>query len=165
MERSETENAILDSCLPAWGKEEKAIGDRTVAEVDELGKLLLAIRGEVEELSRQIDSKKEILKMAEEKMYSFLTFHHKDKYVFNEGSVGIIRKLSFKVPQTEEDKRQFFDWLKAKNIFWQYASVNSNSLNALVNDFWNPETGTWNEKVPGILEPKPYEKLTIYKNK
>jgi hypothetical protein len=48
--------------------------------------------------------------------------------------VGLKVQHSAKVPQEEEARKAFFQWLKDKDYFDQYITVHSASINKLVND-------------------------------
>lgn len=64
------------------------------------------------------------------------------------------------VPQTEEAKKAFFDWLNEQGVFYDYATVNYNSLQTL----WRTEYEKGRE-VPGVSEPKVRKQLTLYRGK
>lgn len=72
---------------------------------------------------------------------------------------------SLKIPQTEEDKREFFRYLKEKGLFWLLAGVNSASLNS----YYKKEceraeaAGEAPPLLPGIGAPTVYYKLRVRK--
>lgn len=82
------------------------------------------------------------------------------------GSVSIVEKLSVKTPKTHEDKEKFFEWLKTQgdDMYFQYASVNSNSLNSL----FKMKQEEYAERgevldIPGLEEPSSYTTLSLKK--
>lgn len=100
------------------------------------------------DLYRQMDEKKINLLNA-------LRDIDKDKYqVKGLGQVSVVNKFSVPTPKSHQEKKEFFKFLKeygGEDFFWTYASVNSRSLNSLVNDI-KEENGA-DFEVPGIAAP------------
>lgn len=111
-----------------------------------------------EEMERHRARKNNIL----DSIRQYLEYYGKDKHVGSLGTVERVTKLSFRTPKTDEDKCKFFKWLQEKEIFFQYATVNSQSLNSLLKQEF--ETATENGKelsIPGIEAPTEYTQMRI----
>lgn len=74
-------------------------------------------------------------------------------------------KSSVKTPKTTEAKKALFDFLEQKGIFHEFASVNSQSLNALYKTLANEalENGDLDFQMPGIEPPTEYTRLKMRK--
>lgn len=162
-EYSPAEKDALDKILPNWGQEEKPIDAITLQELESMTQTAFSLKQEREELERKVEKNKEIFNALQRKIQDVLTFHNKTDYRSESGIVDIRKKLSFKVPKTEEQKKDLFGWLKYKGIFWQYASVNSNSLNSLLKDFWDPVEKKFKEPISGVEAPVEYEQIYFTK--
>lgn len=81
-------------------------------------------------------------------------------------TVSVVEKLSVQTPKTHEDKEKFFEWLKAQgeDMYLQYASVNSNSLNSLfkIKQEEYAENGEVLD-IPGLGDPTSYTTLSLKK--
>lgn len=102
---------------------------------------------------------------AAQKIKQILEHFGKKKYDSNAGSIEIHTKSSWKTPKTAEQKKEFFEFLKSKNIFWEYVSVNANSLNSLANQELEIAKEEGREcKIPGLEEPTEYQTIA-YRSK
>ena len=81
-------------------------------------------------------------------------------------TVSVVENLSVQTPKTHEDKEKFFAWLKTQgeDMYLQYASVNSNSLNSLfkIKQEEYAENGEVLD-IPGLGEPTSYITLSLKK--
>ena len=64
------------------------------------------------------------------------------------------------IPHNEDEKKKLFQWLDERNVFYDYATVNYQSLQAL----WGREQEAGRE-IPGIQEPKTRRNLVLYKKR
>lgn len=102
----------------------------------------------------------------ERKIQSYLEYYGKDKHVSSVGTIEVRRKLSFKVPQTEEQKKFFFDWLTEKGIFLRYVGVHSQALNSLLKAEHEVAQERGEEfKVPGIEPATEYKTMHLRRSK
>jgi len=72
-------------------------------------------------------------------------------------------KASVKTPKMIEEKELLFAFLREKNIFMEFASVNSASLNSLYNTLSAEaeEAGMLEFDMPGVNPPTYYTQLTM----
>jgi hypothetical protein len=56
-----------------------------------------------------------------------------DKTSYQVGGAKLVRsqRATVPTPKTKEDKEALFNWLTERDLFWHYAGVNSQALNAL----------------------------------
>lgn len=74
------------------------------------------------------------------------------------GAITVNTRYSYKTPKTEEEKKQFLDFVKESKgdaVMWAMTSVNSQTLNAYANQemMIAKEEGNYGFKIPGIGEP------------
>lgn len=87
-------------------------------------------------------------------------FTFKSKY----GTATRQLKTSVRLPQTDAEKAQFFDWLKQEDLFDKMISVNSRSLNSLYSEKFEAakELGEGVEfSIPGLNHVTAYEELSF----
>jgi hypothetical protein len=140
----------------------------TVKELDELVEQIFAQREKIEEMDAAVTVENKILAALEKKAADWLDELGRDKFQSPKGTVYVQEKWRFNLPQTDEDKKLFFDWLRAKGIFDKYATVNSNSYNSLLLAEWEAakEAGEgMHFSVPGVPEPKFNRLLGVRKGK
>lgn len=120
---------------------------------------------ELLDLDKQIDAQSEVTKELNKK-YNALLFKcgaymkelGRTDYSSPHGKFEVKESWRVNMPQSDEDKRALFEHLKERGIFDKYATVNSNSLNALYMADWK-EAETRGEGMtfgmPGVPAPKP----------
>lgn len=86
--------------------------------------------------------------------------------VSGHGTIFIREDSSVQVPQSETDRKAFFDYLTNRGIFWESITVHSQKLNSLYKSFLEEavEKGDSGFKVPGIGEPK-FRKTLVMRSK
>ena len=69
------------------------------------------------------------------------------------------------MPRTQEQKEAFFEYLKSRDLFWAYASVNSQALNAFYKAEFDAamQDGDLDFSIPGIDEPDIVETIQMRK--
>ena len=74
---------------------------------------------------------------------------------------------SVQTPKTTEEKEKFFMWLEEQGIFYEFASINSQSLNKLYRDKAEEaeKMGVLDYRIPGIGEPTTYVDLRMRRGK
>lgn len=87
--------------------------------------------------------------------------------------VSAVTKRSFTTPKTKEEKQAFLEYLKSKaaeqggvdvdSVYWNYISVNSNSLNSWCNKelALREQQGDFNVEIPGLGEPSERTVLSV----
>lgn len=139
----------------------EAISKVTVQELDELIGQIAAKELEVEAHEAVGKSLNKALAELEGRAVSYMKELNRDSYESPHGKIKIEEKWRVNLPQTDLEKREFFDWLRSKGIFDKYATVNSNSLNSLYMAEWKEaqkrgEGMTFS--IPGVPAPKLFEK-------
>jgi len=81
------------------------------------------------------------------------------------GKLKIDCKWRVNLPETLADKMEFFEWLKSRDIFETYATVNSNSLNSLYFAEQRSSEDPLTFSLPGIPSPTLFEKLNFKRSK
>ena len=106
-------------------------------------------------------SLKELEKSLLEKMEAEDITSFKNEYGLFSKSV----RASYKVPKTDAERQEFFGWLKDKQLYEQYRTVNSQSLNALAKTEFEiaAEEGNIEFKIPGLQEPTITEYISMRK--
>lgn len=152
--------------LPRWGLEEKPMEEVTMAELEELcfsaSERELNIEKLNEQLAEQVEAKNAIL----ECIRKYIVHFGKEKYESAYGTIELRTRLSFKTPKTVDEKRDFFEFLTEKGIFYEYASINSNSLNALCKQEVEIAKEEGREcKIPGIGDPSEFQTIHLRRKK
>lgn len=134
----------------------------TVAELDGLISQLAA-------KEKECDAQSEVTKLLnkeymaiEGRIVNYMKELARDQYDSPHGKFKIKEKWRVNLPEDDNAKRALFDHLRERGIFDKYATVNSNSLNALYMSDWREaqdkgEGMTFN--MPGVPAPKLYEAL------
>jgi hypothetical protein len=127
-------------------------------------------------LDAEIDADKERIKEKSaqhdallDQITNIMKKHNKQKYLVDGvGTISINQNYSWRVPQTVEAKKAFFDYLKKEGVLMEMVTVNSNTLNSFckaqlkavlekdANLEWNP---------PGLEAPTHYEKVSMRRAK
>jgi len=74
---------------------------------------------------------------------------------------------SITTPKTEEEKKALFRFLQQKDIFYEFASVHSTSLNKLYKELAEEalQEGILEFEMPGVGKPSSYTSLQMRKSK
>jgi len=99
------------------------------------------------------------------KMLDVLEAEDMKKFPGGEYNVSVSFRSKVKLSPIAEEKEQFFNWLKSKGVFYEYATVNPQSLNKLYKTeldlaFANQH---YNFSIPGVSEPELQKVLSIRK--
>ncbi len=134
----------------------------TVADLDSLIEQLAKKESESNahaEITKTIN--KELMRL-EGQVVAHLKDLGREDYLSPLGKVAIKQKWRVNMPADDHAKRELFQHLREREIFDKYATVNSNSLNALFMRDWE-EAKERGEGVtfsmPGIEAPKLFEAL------
>lgn len=113
----------------------------------------------VKELKQRLKDENGTLDQMKTKIMAYMEGFDKKKYSTNFGTIFIQSKFSVKVPKDLDSKQELFKWLASKDIFQEYATVNSVSLNALYRSYLESEGPDFS--IPGLAEPTHYQTLVI----
>lgn len=162
---TEEEKAKLDE-LPRWGLEEKPMDEVTLKDLEGLCDAAFARERNIEALSMQVDAETEARNAILERVRKYITHFGKNNYESSSGLVELRTRTSYRTPKTPEEKKAFFEWLQSKGVFWEYASVNSNSLNSLCKQEAEIAKESGIEfQVPGIGAPSDFVTIHLRKKK
>lgn len=138
----------------------------SVQELDTLVKKTFELRAEKEALEEQVKDKNKELTALQSQIVAALKEHGRENYQSPAGTIYISQKWRVNLPKTEEEKKAMFAKLRDMGIFWEYATVNSNSLNSLVMREWEAakERGDgMTFAFPGVGQPELYETVGMRK--
>jgi len=155
------EKVELDK-LPVWGSDFEDPNTVTVKEMEELSNAIFQYAEQIDVCEEQIRQIREKKDEATAQMQQYLQHFGKTNYKSNAGTIEVRTSLSFKTPKTPEDKKAFFEWLQKGGIFWEYASINSRSLDALCKAEYEVAKEENREAIiPGIEKPTEYQKVYL----
>lgn len=151
--------------LDAWLAEQR--GSETpvaMPEIDHLMQEAAELRARKDDLEAQekaVNARFEIVKddiLRVLALKSLKNARHISGFLFSPS-----HKHSVTTPKTPEQKAALFEFLKAKGIFLEIASVNSQTLNSLYNDLAEEAAkgGNVDFTLPGVDKPKPYVTLKM----
>ena len=143
-----------------WDKKDE--GPITVEELEQLCKTAALQRDVIKKMEEEVKEEKAKLSTLKNEIKDQLVKLDKRTYKSDHGTVYIQTKFSIKTPKTEEEKKAFFDWCKEKEIYWQYATVNSTSLNSLYKSMLESEGVDF--EMPGVAEPTSFDELRMRKS-
>jgi hypothetical protein len=129
----------------------------TVEECDALIKAVAEGRAKRDALNAELTELNKSLMELEAKGVHYLKELGRKSYASEHGTLSIVEKWRVNLPGSREEKEKLFHWMHEKGIFWEYATVNSNSLNKLHGDEWEKakEAGEGMDfQLPGIEPPK-----------
>lgn len=128
---------------------------------DELFQVNLKLQ-EIDTKRKQVAEKKEELQA---KVMAVLKDLDKTSHRFKHCAVTLKQQASVATPKSAEDKEKLFQWLKSKGeeVFLHYASVNSQSLNALYRSERDiaAKEGNINWEMPGVGKESIYYSLSV----
>lgn len=129
----------------------------TVDQMNEHAKNVAAKKEEYEAAKKISTALGKELDRLEDQMGKMLLELGQDSFKTPFGTMIMTERTSFKVPQDEESRNEFFQWLKDKNIFESTITVNSNTMNALLKAEYAGARALGEDmvvfKIPGIDPP------------
>lgn len=145
-------------------KEEKMIDEiaaMTTETLTELAESAFYHRTRKEEYEALMEQESKMEREATDRLQTYLDFSGTDSFISKSGTIERRSKLSFTTPKTPEDKFAFFKYLQDKGVFYEVASVNSQTLNGFAKaEYEAMRDRGETPKIPGISEPKEY--VTIH---
>lgn len=114
-----------------WFQEsEVAASDMSVSDFDALCSRAFEQRKKIDGMKEELKQEQEEMRKLESKILAQMELWDKKNYSCPFGKVQVSNKFVVPVPKSEEAKRLLFEEFKRRGIFYQYATVNSNSLNS-----------------------------------
>ncbi len=134
----------------------------TIADFDALLKQISDKEKEIEAQKAVLTKLNKELATFEGKGVAILKDLDRKSYTGPSGTFKIVEKWRVNLPGDDLAKQDFFAWLREKGIFDKYATVNSNSLNALFMAEWaevkkTDPVAAVTFQLPGIEAAKLYE--------
>lgn len=140
-----------------------------VNQIKELGDLIAAMveqRKKIEELEKPVTEANKTLAAMEQKAASYLEELGWESFKSPFGTISVKDEWRFALPQTDEDKLAFFNYLRERGVYDKYATVHSTAYNSFCKAEWDvakSEGRGFDFKLPGVPEPKLYRKLSLRK--
>lgn len=139
----------------------EAMSTVTVKELDDLVELLA-------QKEKECDAQSEVTKLLnkeyaaiEGRIVNYMKELEREQYDSPFGKIKIKQQWRVNMPGDDNEKRLLFDHLRERGIFDKYATVNSNSLNALYMADWREAQARGEGMtfaMPGVPAPKLFEK-------
>ena len=115
-------------------------------------------------------TKKELLKVENKKLselefkaFGYLESMGKQDYRSDIASISRSEKLYYKLPQSPEAKKEYFDYLKERELFDSMVTVNAASHNSFCNQEMDAAEDEMTFQIPGIDAPSMHKKLRFTK--
>lgn len=140
----------------------------SVAELDQLCQDIADMRVKIAEEEAKITPLNKRLAEMEIKAAAYLDALGRDNFQSKAGTIYMNESWRFNLPKTDEDKKAFFDYLRAQGLYDKYATVNSTSYNSYLNTEWEvaKQEGRGMEfHIPGVPEPTLFRKAAFRKAK
>lgn len=138
----------------------------TLAEFDELCAKAVAVKAKLDELEAEAKVYSKELEAAKGSILSYMKHFEKEKYVHGGATFYTQQRFTVSMPKSDEQRQEFFDYLKEREIFEETITVHSQTLNSFYKSEMEKavEEGNVDFKIPGLEEPKLVEILVIRKN-
>lgn len=117
------------------------------------------------ELETQIKTLGKVRAEAEQEVIHILEENHLHTFDGSLLKMTPSVSLGWRVPQTQEDKAAFFDYLKQRGVFMDLVSVNSQTLNSFVKAERTLSGGGDDFTLPGLSEPTETVRLHLTSRK
>lgn len=140
----------------------------SVKDLDDLVKSIQEARVVKDEIEAQLKEQNKKISALEQQALGYLEDLGREKYQSESGTISKQQQWYFRLPETEEDKMEFFDYLKEKGLFERYATVNSMSYNSYCRKEFEiavEEGRGMSFTLPGVPEPTLNKKLSFRKGK
>lgn len=120
---------------------------------------LFAVREEMEAL----ETEEKQLKKA---IQAYLEENDELMFRSNVGTVSLQHKSRISVPKDQESKEKLFNYLEERGLYWDFVTINSNSLNAWYGEELDAalDSGLPGVEVPGTGAPFETITLSVRKN-
>lgn len=140
----------------------------SVQSVEFLIKDIAEKRKDVEALKKTYSDANAELEELERKAIGMLKALGKSSFKGELGTITRVEKWRVNLPATDQDRENFFAYLRERGLFEKMITVNSNSLNSFYMQEWeqvkeSDPMEALNFRIPGISEPKAHETLSFRK--
>ena len=140
--------------------------ETSIKEMELLCEEAYQLRHDVDQLEDAAKEKRAQLDELNSKILLLLEAHGKTSWQTPLASFDIRERVSVRTPKTDEEKRQLFEWLQNKGIFWSTVSVNSQTLNGLYKSELESAAHDGREfNIPGLQEPEIFKQIIIRKKR
>lgn len=141
-------------------EKEKPLDQVTMAEVEDLCKALFDQKRKVENMEDEVKLEKEKFEKMKSKVLSYLAHFKKDNYRSAFGMVVRNNVLDIRV----ENKQEFANFLRSKNLLDDYMTFNANKVKGLCIEEIEIAAKEGKEfGIPGVGKPSYIEKLSMRK--
>lgn len=134
--------------------------DQLISEIQEKRAISEAVKHELTQMNNEIG-------VLEQKAIAYLAELNRSSYKSPHGTIMVAEKWRFNLPNKDDGSMsKFFEYLRDKGVFEQYATLNSNSYNSLLLTEWEEakKQGKGLEfSVPGVPEPKLHKQFSFRK--
>lgn len=156
----------MEASNQAWTTAPEDLDKLTAKEIDELSASIFNLQDDIKEKEEMVSELKGHLEKMKSKMLAFLQHYKRKNFSSPYGTAYIKEVISANVPKDPEDKTKLFAWLKEREIFDHYATVNHNSLQSLVKEEFAAALERKEDcKIPGIGEIKIHNVLNLKRSK
>lgn len=140
--------------------------ENVFAPVDALCKQMREKQDEIDETSEKLKSLNEEMSKLEIQAMALLKAGGKKSYSSPYGTIGRVQHWNVKLPQGEENRQAFFQYLKEKGLYEDYRTVHATKLKShfleekrFLED--NDPIEAINFKIPGLEDATVYEKVSF----
>jgi len=112
----------------------------------------------IKRIKSELKDEQEILTKMKFKVLAYFEEFGKTKHLAQHCTVYIKTSFTCKTPKTPEEKAALFTWMKEKEIYDQYATVNSKSLNTLYNSLVKEDSDF---VMPGTSDPGYFQTIEM----
>lgn len=141
----------------------------TVADLDKLVQEMADKRAEIELADRRLKDLNIEMGGLKGRAAAYLKELGREDYITSVGKVEVKTKERVNLPESIPDKLEFFAYLKEKGVFENYATVNSQSLNAYYfrerAEYLKAGGDPMTFSLPGVPAPKSFAEVDFKESK
>lgn len=129
----------------------------TIKELDELLFKMAEKEKEIDLAKAQLTERNKEFNTLQFRAIDFLREAERESYDSPAGKIEMKETWRVNLPENDIEKTKFFTFLREQGLFDKYATVNSNSLNALYRGYWEEAKAKGEGMtftLPGIGAPK-----------
>ena len=138
----------------------------TLKNFEQICKELFETKVRLDEKEAEAKAIAEELDMKKKQVFAFMEENEKEKHhVAGHGLIFMEDRFTVPTPKSLDQKKEFFAYLQKRGIFFEMASVNSQTLNSFYKTELESELAKGNAdfKLPGIGEPSMQRSLKMRK--
>lgn len=139
------------------------MGEVTVSEIENLCQKYSEVREKIDATKQDLENFEAERRTFEAKILACLDGLGKTRWDFGSHTLSTVEKFSYKTPKTPHAKDELYAYLKARGVYDDLISVNSQTLNAFVKREMEIalEEGKTDFSIPGLEEPTLYKTLSL----